>query len=49
MSRKTVGSPRDQAIEARLAKPGPTEDYPFGGEVAVFKAGGRMLALVLAR
>lgn len=29
-----------------LAKPGALEDFPFGPEVAVFKVGGRMFALV---
>ena len=27
--------------------PGAVEDYPFGDEVAVFKVGGRMFALVM--
>ena len=46
MSRPTAGSPRDQVIEACLAKPGSAEDYPFGDEVAVFKVAGKMFALV---
>lgn len=46
MSRPTVGSPRDQVIEACLAKRGSAEYYPFGDEVAVFKVGGKMFALV---
>ena len=46
MSRPTAGSPRDQVIEACLAKPGSAEDYPFGDEVAVFKVVGKMFALV---
>jgi predicted DNA-binding protein (MmcQ/YjbR family) len=46
MSRPTAGSPRDQVIEVCLAKPGSAEDYPFGDEVAVFKVGGKMFALV---
>ena len=46
MSRPTAGSPRDQVIVACLAKPGSAEDYPFGDEVAVFKVGGKMFALV---
>ncbi|MDQ2686746.1 MAG: MmcQ/YjbR family DNA-binding protein [Armatimonadota bacterium] len=29
-----------------LEKPGATEDFPFGPEVAVFKVGGKMFALV---
>jgi predicted DNA-binding protein (MmcQ/YjbR family) len=33
-------------IEACLGKPGSAEDYPFGDEVAVFKVGGKMFALV---
>jgi predicted DNA-binding protein (MmcQ/YjbR family) len=40
------GSRRDQVIAACGAKPGAVEDYPFGDEVAVFKAAGRMFALV---
>ncbi len=40
------GSQRDQVIRACGAKPGSAEDYPFGDEVAVFKVGGRMFALV---
>jgi predicted DNA-binding protein (MmcQ/YjbR family) len=46
MSRPTAGSPRDQVIVACLAKPGSAEDYPFGDEVAVFKVGGKIFALV---
>jgi predicted DNA-binding protein (MmcQ/YjbR family) len=37
---------RDRVIAECLAKPGATEDYPFGDEVAVFKVAGRMFALV---
>jgi predicted DNA-binding protein (MmcQ/YjbR family) len=37
---------RDRVIAACAAKPGAAEDYPFGGEVAVFKVGGKMFALV---
>jgi predicted DNA-binding protein (MmcQ/YjbR family) len=37
---------RDQVIAACEAKPGSTEDYPFGAEVAVFKVAGKMFALV---
>ncbi|TDB84109.1 MmcQ/YjbR family DNA-binding protein [Actinomadura sp. KC216] len=37
---------RDRVIAECLAKPGAVEDYPFGDEVAVFKVGGRMFALV---
>lgn len=40
------GSRRDRVIAECLAKPGSTEDYPFGDEVAVFKVAGRMFALV---
>jgi len=41
------GSQRDRVIAECRAKPGSAEDYPFGDEVAVFKAAGRMFALVL--
>jgi predicted DNA-binding protein (MmcQ/YjbR family) len=37
---------RDEVIVACLAYPGAVEDYPFGDEVAVFRIGGRMFALV---
>jgi len=37
---------RDDALEARGGFKGAVEDYPFGGEVAVYKVGGRMFALV---
>src|SRR5690348_12012843 len=37
---------RDQVLAACGAKPGAVEDYPFGDEAAVFKAAGRMFALV---
>jgi predicted DNA-binding protein (MmcQ/YjbR family) len=40
------GSQRDRVIAECMAKPGSAEDYPFGDEVAVFKVGGRMFALV---
>ena len=40
------GSRRDRVIEACAAKPGSSEDYPFGDGVAVFKVAGRMFALV---
>ncbi len=40
------GSRRGGVIAECLAKPGATEDYPFGDEVAVFKVAGRMFALV---
>lgn len=39
-------SPRDRVIDACSAQPGAVEDYPFGDEVAVFKVGRRMFALV---
>ena len=37
---------RDKVLAACLAYPDAVEDYPFGDEVAVFKVGGRMFALV---
>ncbi|HEX4812284.1 MAG TPA: MmcQ/YjbR family DNA-binding protein [Nonomuraea sp.] len=40
------GSQRDGVIAACAARPGSVEDYPFGDEVAVFKVGGKMFALV---
>lgn len=39
-------SGRDRVIAECGAKPGSTEDYPFGDGVAVFKVAGRMFALV---
>jgi predicted DNA-binding protein (MmcQ/YjbR family) len=41
-----VGSQRDRVIQACGAKPGASEDYPFGDGVLVFKVAGRMFALV---
>ena len=38
---------RDDVIEICLDLPGAAEDYPFGDEVAVFKVGGKMFALVM--
>jgi predicted DNA-binding protein (MmcQ/YjbR family) len=37
---------RDQLLELLTRMPGAVEDYPFGDEVAVFKVGGKMFALV---
>jgi predicted DNA-binding protein (MmcQ/YjbR family) len=37
---------RDQVLERCGAFSGAVEDYPFGDEVAVYKVGGRMFALV---
>jgi predicted DNA-binding protein (MmcQ/YjbR family) len=37
---------RDDVLEACESLPGAIEDYPFGDDVAVFKVGGRMFALV---
>src|SRR5258708_9649917 len=41
-----AGSRRDRVMAACGTKPGSVEDYPFGDEVAVFKVGGRMFALL---
>ena len=38
---------RDEALDLCSSLPGAVEDYPFGDEVAVFKVGGKMFALVL--
>jgi predicted DNA-binding protein (MmcQ/YjbR family) len=38
---------RDEVLEVCEGLPGAVEDYPFGDEVAVFKVGGKMFALVL--
>jgi len=37
---------RDEVLKACGTYPGAVEDYPFGDEVAVFRVGGRMFALV---
>jgi predicted DNA-binding protein (MmcQ/YjbR family) len=37
---------RDQLLDLLTGFPGAVEDYPFGDEVAVFKVGGKMFALV---
>ena len=37
---------RDAILEVCAGLTGAVEDYPFGDEVAVFKVGGRMFALV---
>ena len=42
----TAGSQRDRVIAACADKPGSTENYPFGDDVAVFKVAGKMFALV---
>jgi len=41
-----VGVTRDDVLGLCASFPGAIEDYPFGDEVAVYKAGGRMFALV---
>jgi predicted DNA-binding protein (MmcQ/YjbR family) len=38
---------RDDVLELCSGLPGVVEDAPFGDEVAVFKVGGKMFALVL--
>jgi predicted DNA-binding protein (MmcQ/YjbR family) len=37
---------RNKVLKICASLPGAIEDYPFGDEVAVFKVGGRMFALV---
>jgi predicted DNA-binding protein (MmcQ/YjbR family) len=37
---------RDDILDLCASLPGAVEDYPFGDDVAVFKVGGRMFALV---
>jgi predicted DNA-binding protein (MmcQ/YjbR family) len=37
---------RDDVLDLCARLPGAVEDYPFGDDVAVFKVGGRMFALV---
>lgn len=38
---------RDEVLAYCAGKPGSVEEYPFGDEVAVFKVGGKMFALVM--
>jgi len=38
---------RDQVLDLCSGLPGAVEDYPFGEDVAVFKVGGKMFALIL--
>jgi predicted DNA-binding protein (MmcQ/YjbR family) len=38
---------RDQVLDLCSSLPAAVEDYPFGDDVAVFKIGGRMFALVM--
>lgn len=38
---------RDDVLAFCATMAGAVEDYPFGDEVAVFKVGGRMFALVM--
>ncbi|MGE5288865.1 MAG: MmcQ/YjbR family DNA-binding protein [Micromonosporaceae bacterium] len=37
---------QDRVVAECVAKPGAVEDYPFGDNVAVFKVGGKMFAIV---
>jgi predicted DNA-binding protein (MmcQ/YjbR family) len=37
---------RDEVLDRCASLPGAVEDYPFGDDVAVFKVGGKMFALV---
>ena len=37
---------RDEVLKHCLSLPSAVEDYPFGDEVAVFKVGGKMFAVV---
>jgi predicted DNA-binding protein (MmcQ/YjbR family) len=46
--RRPVGAmTRDDVLDVCTGLAGAVEDYPFGDEVAVFKVGGRMFALVM--
>jgi predicted DNA-binding protein (MmcQ/YjbR family) len=38
---------RDEVLDLCSSLPGAVEDYPFGDDVAVFKVGGKMFALVM--
>lgn len=38
---------RDRVLDLCSSMPGAVEDFPFGDEVAVFKVGGKMFALVM--
>jgi predicted DNA-binding protein (MmcQ/YjbR family) len=38
---------RDEVLDVCSRMPGAVEDYPFGDDVAVFRIGGKMFALVL--
>ena len=38
---------RDRILDLCSSMPGAVEDFPFGDEVAVFKVGGKMFALVM--
>ena len=40
---------RDDVLDLCAGLSGAVEDYPFGDDVAVFKAGGRMFALVMLK
>jgi YjbR len=38
---------RDHVLDVCASLPGAVEDYPFGDDVAVFKVGGRVFALIM--
>jgi hypothetical protein len=46
-ARKPASMTRDDVLDLCTRLAGAAEDYPFGDEVAVFKVGGRMFALIM--